>query len=90
MLSIDIKMIIVKVNWYGRRKAERFRKRFNLTLDGFADRDYIDLHDYLHTVVGMLPVYGTDEDKVLELEQQVLAGVTHLRGVSFHQSVVSD
>lgn len=70
-------------NAYGKAKAARFRARFSLTDDGFTasvDPDYLDAHDYLHTVLGALPVWD-DELKVLDLEQQVLDGRVHLKGL---------
>lgn len=73
---------MIKVNSYGKMKAEKFRRRFNMTTEGFADKDYIDVHDYLHTVAGSLPVYGPDEDKVFELEEKIKNGLK-LRGLSY-------
>ncbi len=67
-----------KVNAYGLAKATKFRQRFGLTTDNI-DRDYIDSHDYLHTVLGRMPVYE-DEYAVLELEEKVRAGL-QLRGL---------
>lgn len=68
----------MRANAYGRMKAEKFRKRFGLGVENI-DRDYIDAHDYLHTVCGALPVWE-DEAAVLDLEQRVMNGLK-LRGL---------
>lgn len=72
----------MRVNAYGRAKAEKFRAHFGLDLNGFRDRTYIDAHDYLHTVLGATPDWA-DELDVLDLEQAVLNGHVILRGLVF-------
>jgi hypothetical protein len=71
----------LRCNAYGRVKAEKFRKRFSLT-SITGDMVYDDVHDYLHTVAGTLPIWGDDEFKVLELEQRVRSGKLALRGLT--------
>lgn len=63
--------IYLRVNEYGRRKAEKFRSRFRLEKFVGPFKEYGDVHDYLHTVCGALPVWN-DEKKVLELEEKIL------------------
>lgn len=78
---------MIVVNEYGLRKVKRFRKRFILTTDGFEDKRYIDVHDYLHTELGAMPVYGIDEDRVLELENKIYGGeidLSRFRGLTIN------
>lgn len=63
-------------NAYGRAKAERFRRRFGLSLVGFdsLDPEYANAHDYIHTVLGLLPGPWDDEWAVLQFEESIRAG----------------
>jgi len=77
--------IEIEVNLWGARKADKFRKRFGLdagaTLGGRAKR-YLDVHDYLHTLVGAKPEWGGDEERVVSLEDKIYASeVTLPRGL---------
>lgn len=65
------------VNEYGRRKAERFRRHFDLSTDFYDTphrREWIDAHDYLHTVLGARPEDMDDEMRVLMLYESIIAG----------------
>ena len=62
-------------NRFGRAKAARFRARFQLATFDIqnGDVDYCDVHDYLHTVVGALPVWQ-DEPRVYAIEDAIRSG----------------
>ena len=66
-------------------KAEKFRRHFGFTTEG-AHPDcvrYLDVHDYLHTVVGAKPEWGGDEERVVAYEDAILAGLKPVpRGLS--------
>ena len=64
-------------NAVGHRAAERFRRRFGLTsIQASYDAYGVsgDAHDYLHTLTGTLPGLIDDEQRVLELEEEILMG----------------
>lgn len=66
-------MIITNV--VGARAAARFRARFGLKLVSKSYDKYGvsgDAHDYLHTILGALPV--VDEYDVLQLEEAIITG----------------
>ena len=68
-------------NIVGARAADRFRKRFGLSLIGESYDQYGvsgDAHDYLHTLTGALPGPIDDEVKVLALEEKILSGAVSL------------
>ena len=72
-----IPMILLIANAYGQRKAERFRKHFGFEPPvnlGASAREYMDVHDYLHTHLGALPEWGGDEERVVDFEDQIRAG----------------
>lgn len=66
----------LRVNAYGKRKAERFQRHFGLP-PFTAFPDYGDVHDYLHTILGVPPgpvVPGSGEYRVLDLEEAIKSG----------------
>lgn len=70
-------MIQLVANAYGKRKAERFRKHFGFQFSpdlGESAREYMDVHDYLHAHLGALPEWGGEEERVVDFEDQILAG----------------
>lgn len=66
-------MITLKVNAYGLEKAKRFRRRFALPIPD-SDQDFWNVHDYLHTVTGAMPVYH-DEQTVIDLQSALELGL---------------
>ena len=73
--------ITLEVNEYGRQKAERFRAHFNLSTSGFADDNWIDAHNYLHTVCGARPEDMDEELRVLYLYEEIVATRRKLKGL---------
>lgn len=71
----------LKVNAYGRRKANRFREFFGLSREGFADDHWIDVHDYLHTELGARPEIEEDEYRVMMLYDFIGISGIRLRGL---------
>lgn len=75
---------MLQANEFGKAKAERFRARFGLTPFRGTSPDAGDVHDYLHTVLGVLPVYHEDEFRVFQLEDEIAKGEKPLpRGLRF-------
>lgn len=66
-----------RVNAYGAGKADRFRRHFRLDAGaklGGRAKQYLDVHDYLHTHLGAKPEWGGDEERVVAFEDKLFRG----------------
>lgn len=67
-----------KVNQHGAEKAHRFRQHFKLDEGaslGVGAKQYLDVHDYLHTLLGAKPEWGGDEERVVAYEDRLWKGL---------------
>lgn len=68
--------MLLTVNLYGQRKAQKFRQHFNLQLFSDTYQKYgvtEDAHDYLHTCLGV-GLGMENEMIVLQYEEDLLTG----------------